>query len=134
MKINLHQIYENENANDTNPKRKIFNRSSKRDLKNNIISANPIHSENFLNYFKNKYTSNTQNQNLQKSGGEKTRNMKQRYLIESNMSATAPLPSPPIQRWHLDRLADRPSPDHRITKKEKEKEKQCHDVPTFWQR
>lgn len=46
MKINLHQIYENEmNANDTSPKRKIFNRSSKRDLKNNIISANPIHSE-----------------------------------------------------------------------------------------
>lgn len=33
------------NANDTSPKRKIFNRSSKRDLKNNIISANPIHSE-----------------------------------------------------------------------------------------
>lgn len=47
--------------------------------------------------------------------------MKQRYLIESNMSATAPLPSPPIQRWHLDRLADRPSPDHRITKKKRKK-------------
>lgn len=36
------------------------------------------------------------------------KNVKQRYLIESNMSATAPLPSPPIQRWHLDRRDNPP--------------------------